>query len=231
MWATDEHTCRKLLAHTKLDLVAFRVLRAFWHKEYRHLLQYLQSNCSEMETQEKQCCWKGIFKPGVLLSRKKPCRFYRLIDGKKKNASVSALQLHRWVFVSITVSDMNFSRLRLSAVPPEATMLPKKPTLLRKLSAIFTVCQLIIIWLIALVYNITWTDASGLFCINCANFPYQSDLYAFSLLVHAEIALHESQFSIGKHLVWTSGGRVFCTLSELCNYHIREINSLWHFSQ
>lgn len=176
MWATDEHTCRKLLAHTKLDLVAFRVLRAFWHKECRHLLQYLQSDCSEMETQEKQCFWKGIFKPGVLqlhffVIEKKTCRFYRLIDGNKKNASVSALQLHRWVFVSITVSDMNFSRLRLSLVPPGVTMLPKKPTLLRKLSAIFTVCQLIIIWLIALVYNITWTDASGLFCINCANFP------------------------------------------------------------
>lgn len=125
--------------------------------------------------------WDGNTGEAMLLKRhiqarcfvieKKTCRFYRWIDRKKKNASVSALQLHRWVFVSITVSDMNFSRLRLSAVPPEATMLPKKPTLLRKLSAIFTVCQLIIIWLIALVYNITWTDASGLFCINCANFP------------------------------------------------------------
>lgn len=109
MWATDEHTCRKLLAHTKLDLVAFRVLRAFWHKECRHLLQYLQSDCSEMETQEKQCCWKGTFKPGVLplhffVIEKKTCRFYKLIDGNKKNASVSALQLHRWVFVSITVN-------------------------------------------------------------------------------------------------------------------------------
>lgn len=88
---------------------SFRALWAFWYKQCRHLLQYLQSVCSEMETPEKQCCWKGTFKPGVLLLHffvieKKTCRFYRFNDGNQKNASVSALQLHGWVFVSITVN-------------------------------------------------------------------------------------------------------------------------------